>query len=90
MTDHVFPVQATVQVLYDVAAERDRQDKKWGVQLHDPQWWLVILAEEVGEVARAIFEADDAGVREDYRAELVQVAAVAVAAIESLDAQESR
>ena len=84
MTDRPFPVQSTVAVLYDVAAERDRQDKKWGVQRHDPQWWLVILAEEVGEVARAIFESDT----KDYREELIQVAAVAVAAIESLDAGE--
>ena len=50
---------------------------------------MVILTEEVGEVARAIYEADDPGAGEDYRAELVQVAAVAVAAIESYDANVS-
>lgn len=72
--------------LLDVARERDRQDKKWGVQNHDDAWWYVILGEEFGEVGKAIYEGDP----EAYRAELVQVAAVAVAAIESFDRRTRR
>lgn len=79
----------TRTVLHEVKRERERQDARWGVQRHEPAWWMVILAEEVGEVARAIFEANDPGAGEDYRAELVQVAAVAVAAVESYDANVS-
>ena len=68
----------TDEVLQEVYDERARQLAKWGEQRHDPAWWLVILAEEMGEVARAIFEGDTRG----YREELIQVAAVAVAAAE--------
>ena len=37
-----------------VLAERVRQDEKWGVQDHDDPAWLMILAEEVGEVAELV------------------------------------
>lgn len=78
--------------LNDVLHERGRQDAKWGPQNHDPLEWLSILLEEVGEVAMAANQAhwaktrDSAVIRwDDYRAELIQVAAVAVAAVESFD-----
>lgn len=77
-------MSATRDVLDDILVERRAQDEKWGEQNHDPAWWMVILMEEVGEVARAIFEGDEVG----YVAELVQVAAVAVAALESYDRSE--
>ena len=68
-------------VLREVVAERGRQDRRWGEQNHSPVRWLAVLAEEVGEVAEAVLGFDD----RRYRAELVQAAAVCVAAIESLD-----
>lgn len=76
-------------VLRDVADERRRQDEMWGQSLHKPQEWLGILTEEVGEVARAAntihwHPSDEA--RQQYRKELIQVAAVAVAAVQALDA----
>lgn len=74
-------------VLEDVAEERQNQIARWGKQRHSPFYWLAILTEEVGEVAKEIADGRvqpfDAGA---YREELVQVAAVAVAAIEALDA----
>lgn len=90
--------EATAAVLADVGAERQRQDARWGQQDHAPEVWLMVLAEEVGEANQAAFEhlfprfdkhAAQRGPRSpaDYRRELVQVAAVAVAAIESLDRQ---
>jgi NTP pyrophosphatase (non-canonical NTP hydrolase) len=74
------------RVLSDVQRERERQDTKWGVQSHHPLEWLSVLSEEVGEVAEAVNEAHwhDAD-WEHYREELIQVAAVAVAAVEALD-----
>jgi NTP pyrophosphatase (non-canonical NTP hydrolase) len=69
----------TERVLDDVFKERQRQNKKWGEQSHDPGTWLAILSEEIGEVSRGIL--GEPGLRE----ELVQVAAVAVAWIENLD-----
>ena len=67
-------IQAAIQ------DERDRQDVKWGANRYlSQETWLVILMEEVGEAAKSALEGDSAG----YAAELVQVAAVAIAALES-------
>ncbi|CAM3649828.1 hypothetical protein [Deinococcus frigens] len=90
--------EATAGVLGEVLAERQRQDARWGQQDHDPSTWLMVLAEEVGEANQAVFEtlfpsydkrAAERGPRSlaEYHLELLQVAAVAVAAIESLDRQ---
>lgn len=83
--------RAEVFALID--AERVRQSAKWS----GPHSWgsgdcsspmlrdevkAVVLAEECGEVARAVL--DRAGLAE----ELVQVAAVAVAWLECIDAQD--
>lgn len=81
--------------LQEVLAERLRQDAKWGEQNHKPEWWLAILGEEYGEACQAALEAHFKGYArhgklDDYRTELVQVAAVAVAAIESLDRARTR
>lgn len=68
--------------------ERQRQDQIFGEQNHDPFKWLSILLEEVGEVAKAIndwhWSQESA---QAIKEELAQVAAVAVAAIESLQRQ---
>jgi hypothetical protein len=67
--------------IYDeIKAERERQDTKWGIQNHEPLKWLAILGEEVGKANRAVLECSAF----KYHDELIQVAAVAVAAIESL------
>ena len=71
-------------VLEMVAEERGRQLEKWGPQNHDPFAWMTILGEEYGETCQEALRMhfgskDDV----DYIGELVQVAAVAVAAIES-------
>lgn len=76
-----------------VAEERLRQDSKWGEQNHDPEWWLAILMEEVGELAQAVLETHfDNGVDarakggvENIRKEAVQCAAVALAMVEYID-----
>jgi len=72
---------SVTSVLTEVMHERDRQHDKWGEQNHSRLLWLAILVEEVGEVAKASLEANP----EQCRRELIQVAAVAVAAIESFD-----
>ena len=68
-------------VFYEIKEERTLQDKKWGEQNHPPYKWMAILGEEYGETCKAALE----GNIEGYRAELIQAAAVCVAAIESLD-----
>lgn len=78
-------------VYFEVAQERNRQDEKWGEQNHHPVEWLAILGEEFGEACKAACEANFAGYEHtgdysQYRSELIQIAAVAIAAIESFDA----
>lgn len=70
----------TPQVLQLIYDERRRQDAKWGEQNHNQYYWMTVLGEEFGEACKATFEDDPA----EYVGELVQVAAVAVCAIESL------
>jgi hypothetical protein len=78
-------------VLLEVLKERGRQDLKWGQRRgYDPLQWLAVAGEEYGEVARHVTQGfvppesdfDAAG----YRKELIQLAAVCVAAVEDLDA----
>lgn len=69
-------------ILNEIRKERRRQDEKWGIQRHPQSVWMAILMEEVGEACKAFLESN---LDSDYRRELIQVAAVAVAAIESFD-----
>jgi hypothetical protein len=84
-------------VFKDVKKERKRQDEKWGQQDHDPCGWISIITEELGEAAeganRVVLEPvyhKDSGPTwlPKLRKELIEVAACAVAAIESLDRNE--
>ncbi len=70
----------------DITTERKRQDEKWGMQNHDNFTWLAILGEEFGEAQKAALEYRFGNSSlDDYRKELIHVAAVAVAAIECFD-----
>ncbi len=67
-----------ISAISRIMSERARQDAKWGEQNHDPGKWLLILTEELGEVAKSQLEGD----RDNYLKELVQSAAVLVAWLE--------
>lgn len=77
-------------IFEEIKRERKAQDAKWGEQDHKPIEWVAILTEEVGEVSKEALENHfkecyrDVDQLANYRKELVQVAAVAVAMIESL------
>ena len=80
----------TFQVIAEVADERKRQDEKWGGPVHDDQHRLetfVQLIEDYAGWARVM-----AGMNspEKARRRLVQVAALAVAAVESIDRKEEQ
>lgn len=73
-------------ILLEVQIEREKQDTKWGEQNHSPADWCMILGEEVGEVNKAALEAKFGGKNlREYRKELIQVAAVAIAMVECFD-----
>lgn len=79
----------------EIRAERARQEMRYGPQDHDPFKYLCILGKEVGEAHDAAHEAYDWKTAiwdpspsmkvKAIRDELVQVAAVAKAMIETLD-----
>lgn len=77
-------MEKTKKVLLEVEQERLNQISKWGKQEHSLADWYLILAEEVGEVAKAILEGD-----KGLYKELVQVAAVAVQVCEALKEGET-
>ena len=68
-------------IISEIIDERDRQDEKWGEQNHVPLKWLAILGEEVGEANKAVLDGDG----ENLSEELIQVAATAVAFLQSLE-----
>ena len=70
------------RVWHDVLGERKRQDDKWGDQIYNKhETWNIIGVEEVGEVAKAIYDGDETP---HLYAEIIQVAAVYVAWAESI------
>ncbi|WP_237386175.1 MazG-like family protein [Xenorhabdus sp. Sc-CR9] len=71
----------------DVLTEMNRQDEKWGADRNlSPFVWQAILSEEVGEFAQAILHDEYGGEHAGTaRAEMVQVAAVALQVIEMYD-----
>jgi NTP pyrophosphatase (non-canonical NTP hydrolase) len=75
--------ELTEGILDRIRAERDRQDAKWGIRVHTPYGWLLILQEEIGEVAKALLE----GAADEAFDELVQCAAVIVAWLEQWSIQ---
>lgn len=68
------------EIYEEIAKERDRQTQMWGDQEHSPETWARILGEEYGEVCRAINESDS----ENLKTELIQTAAVCIAALRDL------
>ena len=77
-----------MNILHEVRAERERQDKKWGEQNHNHVEYSAILGEEYGEVCKASLEVHfgyEGADPDEVRKELIQTAAVAVAFIECID-----
>jgi hypothetical protein len=69
--------------------ERQRQDDKWGwPQNNSLPIWMTVLGEEYGETCQEVLQAIYEGKSlDDFVTEMIQVAAVAVAALEDLDEQ---
>lgn len=83
-------------VIAEILLERCRQDEKWGTQDHSPMCWISVLSEEVGEAAEDANEhkwGPRSARRKNllhFRQELIEVAAVAMAAVESIDRGQSK
>lgn len=64
-----------------IAEEAARQDIKWGETNHSPEMWMIILMEEVGELAETVlayhFGRDlHSSYSDTMRTEAIQAAAV--------------
>lgn len=83
-------------IIQDIIKERQRQDKKWGEQNHEPQLWTGILGEEYGELCEAINETvlynipTVKGGYENMRTEAIHVAAVAIGFLECLERNKEK
>lgn len=67
--------------IYDaISQERDFQDNKHGTDPHEMGTWLMILEFELAEAKEALVKGGIG--RDSVRHELIQIAAVAVAALE--------
>jgi len=76
-----------LQVSEDVKAERFRQNRLYGLQRHAHGKWLIILMEEVGEVAQAMQRGEGWGKEtdaDDLYKELTHVSAVSNALAEQV------
>ena len=72
----------------DIFNERQKQDIKWGEQNHSDEWWMLILVEEIGELAEAMLDAQfgmSPDKTTDVRKELVDAVAVGIAWLECMD-----
>lgn len=79
---------SSFSILDDILRERQAQVKKWGIQHHPPEMWMAILMEEVGEASQAYLHTLEEKPGADianYRTELIQAAAVIVAAVQDMD-----
>jgi len=69
-----------------VRMENERQLGKWGLQTHSPAEWSAIIAEEEGELAKELCEANwRTPDRVAIRAEAIQVATLALKIAEMCD-----
>ena len=74
--------EGRLRVLQDVALERAYQDEKFPGQDHPMAGWLLVLQKHTGRVASDVLDLAKADLARHH---LVRVAAIAVAAIESID-----
>jgi hypothetical protein len=81
-----------VSIYDEIKQERDYQDGKWGHQTDDmlntPWMWAAYLAQHSTRWMRGTFDLDTA-TSDAFRKAMVKTAALAVAAVESLDRQRA-
>jgi len=99
LNDEIAALEAKLQAMerfVPILEERDQQDAKWGPPAslpkdRTPEHWLAILAEEVGELSKAVVE--EAAVRngswrQAIQDELIHTAAVSVSWLEWIAAAQ--
>ena len=79
------------KVLEEIKAEREYQIEKWGtdadVKLNTPNDFVSYISHHASKWFNGGFEPYNSDVVDAYRKQMIKVAALAVAAVEALDAQ---
>ena len=86
----VIPDSGVAPALWDVHSERQRQDQKWGGAEHDDQHTVAEFVQLIQDYAGWARVMDSMNSPQKARTRLIQVAALAVAAVESLDRRAPR
>ena len=75
------------KIFQQISDERDRQNEKWGGKDHDLQHskniWTRLIVRQLGDADRALERGDT----DDWGNQMVQVAALAVTALECLEVE---
>lgn len=80
------------KIIADVLTERKRQDEKWGEQNHAAAVWGMIIAEEYGEMCKAINEFGfnpTPETEQDIYTEAIQTIASCMAMLECMERDRS-
>ncbi len=79
------------EIIALINAERNKQDKKWGRNFpgRSQTYWLGILTEEIGEIAKATIE-EEIGLQANVEEELIHAAAVIFSWLELGMAKEEK
>lgn len=85
MTALIHTIGARGLIYREVDAERDRQDTQWGGASHDDEHQGSDFVRFVREHTDRARHAVNTGALDEFRAQLIEIAALAVAAVESLD-----
>jgi hypothetical protein len=80
---------STMKVLNDIANERERQDAKWGGPEHDDHHSVAVFVQLIEDYAGWARTMAGMCSYDKSRTRLIQVAALAVAAVESIDRHNS-
>jgi len=80
----------TTQIIVEVANERARQDEKWGGPNHDDKHSTAEFAQWIEDYAGWARMMASMNSPDKARRRLVQIAALAVAAVESIDRKEEQ
>lgn len=80
-------------IFAEIAAERDYQDNKWGTDkddtLNEPNDWVAFIAHHSTRWFTGGFAPYKSSAVNTFRKQMIKVAAIALAAIESLDRQRA-
>lgn len=85
MSELNLQIKKEMNVLMEVSDERERQDQKWGGAAHDDEHDVYDFVEIIKDYAGWACRMDEMGSHDKARKRLIQVAALAVAAVESID-----